>query len=98
MPLHRRLPKRGFSNERFARQWVTVNVASLNAFDDGVEVTPNLLLDRRLVSRLGDGIKVLGDGNLDRKLTVRAHAFSASALEKIRTAGGQAIVLGADGN
>lgn len=97
MPLHRRLPKRGFNNKRFARQWETVNVASLNEFDDGMEVTPDLLRDRRLIGRLGD-VKVLGDGDLERKLTIRAHAFSAGALEKIKAAGGQAIVLGANGD
>jgi large subunit ribosomal protein L15 len=92
MPLHRRLPKRGFSPP-FRKSLAIVNVETLNAFQAGETVTPETLLGRGMVHSLRDGLKVLGDGDLKVALTVRAHAFSKSAEEKIARAGGKAEVL-----
>ena len=92
-PLFRRLPKRGFSNHPFKRVWSIVNVGQLGRFPSGTEVTPQLLLETRLVRKLRDGVKILGDGSLNVALTVRAHAFSESAAEKIAAAGGTAEVI-----
>ncbi|HUT34827.1 MAG TPA: 50S ribosomal protein L15 [Planctomycetota bacterium] len=93
MPLFRRLPKRGFNNKRFALRYAVVNVGALNRFEDGQEVDPAVLLQAGLVTRLLDGVKVLASGELQRKLTVKAHRFSAAATEKIQAAGGTVIVL-----
>ena len=87
MPLHRRLPKRGFHNP-FGVSYSVVNLEELNAFPAGETVTPELLRAHGFVRRATDPIKVLGDGELKNKLTVHAHAFSASAKEKITKAGG----------
>jgi len=92
MPLHRRIPKRGFHNP-FSRDFAVVNVESLNAFAAGETVTPELLRARGLIHNEGDEVKILGDGNLKVGLTVRAHAFSKSAQEKITGAGGKVEVL-----
>ncbi len=92
MPLQRRLPKRGFHNP-CAAVVVRINVGALNAFDDGAEVTVEALREKRLIKGRFDRLKVLGDGALERKLTVLAHAFSESAHQKIEAAGGQAVVL-----
>jgi large subunit ribosomal protein L15 len=92
MPLIRRVPKRGFVN-KFAKEIVTVNVSQLDRFDDGAVVTPELLLASRMLRRLGDGVKVLGDGELTKKLVVHAQHFSASARAKIEAAGGRVEVL-----
>lgn len=92
MPLHRRLPKRGFSSPS-PKEYAIVNVESLNIFPAGETVTPELLSGSGLVHRVRDGIKILGDGELKVALTVRAHAFSKSAQEKIAAAGGKAEVL-----
>ena len=92
MPLHRRLPKRGFS-QPFPKEFAVVNVDSLNVFAAGDTVTPELLMDRGLVRAMREGVKVLGDGELKVAVTVRAHAFSKSAEEKIMKAGGKAEVL-----
>lgn len=92
MPLYRRVPKRGFTNI-WKKQWEIVNVESLNMFDDGTEVTPELLQEKGLTQKLVDGVKVLGDGNLEKKITVKAHKFSKSAVEKIEAAGGKAEVI-----
>lgn len=91
MPLVRRLPKRGFKNP-FRVEYEVVNVGQLNIFEPGTEVTPELLRQRRLVRR-DLPIKILGEGELDRPLTVRAQAFSASAREKIAAASGTAEVI-----
>jgi len=88
MPLHRRLPKRGFSSP-FPKTFAVVNVASLNAFAAGDTVTPESLAGRGLVRAMRDGVKILGDGDLSVALTVRAHAFSKSAEDKIARAGGK---------
>lgn len=92
-PLFRRLPKRGFTNARFKKEYAIVNLGDLNTFDAGTVVTPDLLVEHRLVRSLLDGVKVLGEGELTVKLTVQAHAFSASAKEKIEVAGGTAEVI-----
>ncbi len=92
MPLHRRIPKRGFHNP-FPRDLAVVNVESLSAFAAGETVTPELLRARGLIHGEADGVKILGDGNLKVGLTVRAHAFSKSAQEKITGAGGKVEVL-----
>lgn len=93
MPLQRRMPKRGFSNEPFRKKITSVNLEKLNRFDNGAEVTPETLLQARVINKIGDGVKILGDGNLEKSLTVKAHAFSKSALEKINSAGGKAEVI-----
>jgi len=87
MPLHRRIPKRGFRNP-FGVSYSVINLEELNAFPAGETVTPELLRAHGFVRRASDRIKVLGDGELKNKLTVHAHAFSASAKEKITKAGG----------
>jgi large subunit ribosomal protein L15 len=92
MPLHRRIPKRGFRNPS-GRDFAVVNVRSLNAFAAGESVTPESLASRGLVHSERKAIKILGDGELKVGLTVRAHAFSKSAQEKIARAGGKAEVL-----
>lgn len=92
MPLQRRLPKRGFNNI-FRTEYVTVNVGSLNVFEDGAVVDLQALLDARVISKACDGVKILANGNLTKKLTVKADAFSASAKEKIEAAGGKAEVI-----
>lgn len=92
MPLYRRLPKRGFTNI-FRKEIVAINVAALNRFDGGTEVTPELLLETGVIKAVKDGVKILGEGDLDRALTVKAHSFSKKALEKIAAAGGKAEVI-----
>jgi large subunit ribosomal protein L15 len=92
-PLHRRLPRfRGFTNI-FGREYAIINLAQLSGFEAGTVVTPELLKDRGIVSDLKDGLKVLGDGELKKALTVRAHKFSKSAVEKISAGGGSAEVI-----
>jgi len=92
MPLQRRMPKRGFFN-KFSKEIIAVNVAELNRFENGDVVTPETLLAARVIKKTGDGVKILGKGNLDKSLTVRAQAFSKSAEEKIAAAGGKAEVI-----
>lgn len=92
MPLQRRLPKRGFRS-RNRKVYAEVNLRDLARLEDVEEITPELLLDRRVVSELRDGIKVLGIGDVSRKLTVRVHAVSAGAREKIVAAGGTVEVI-----
>lgn len=89
MPLYRRLPKRGFTN-KWRVDYVPVNVADLNIFEDGTVVTPEMMMDRRVAKGVSAGIKVLGNGDLTKKLTVQAQKFSRSAVEKIVAAGGKA--------
>src|SRR5436305_13369 len=93
-PLHRRLPRRrGFTNI-FQRKYAIINVGDLaDRFEPGTVVTPELLLERRIVRDLQDGLKVLGDGELPHPLTIRAHKFSKSALEKLSACGGAAEVI-----
>ncbi len=92
MPLQRRVPKRGFNNV-FRTEYNVVNLSALNQFEDGATVDIQALMDKGLVKGLKDGVKVLGNGELTRKLTVSANAFSKSAKEKIEAAGGKAEVL-----
>ena len=92
-PLFRRVPKRGFSNARFKTSYATVNVSKLNVFEDGTVVTPALLKEKRLITKELDGVKVLGNGKLEKKLTIQANKFSNSALEKIKEAGSKAEVI-----
>jgi large subunit ribosomal protein L15 len=92
MPLFRRIPKRGFTNIN-KKVWAIVNVETLNAFEDGTEVTPALLIETGVLKNVWDGVKILGDGNLERKLTIRANKFTKSAIEKIAAAGGKAEVI-----
>src|SRR6185437_11471952 len=93
MPLHRRLPKRGFTNI-FREEYAIVNLSRLEKLD-GDTFDPGKLLEMGVIKKLEAGLKVLGTGELTRKLTVKAHAFSKSATEKIRAAGGTAEVIGA---
>lgn len=92
MPLQRRIPKRGFNNI-FAKQYAAINVDKLNAFEDGAVVDAAALVDAGLVKKAMDGIKILGNGELGRKLTVKAVAFTESAKQKIEAAGGKAEVI-----
>jgi len=93
LPLYRRLPKRGFSNAEFKTVYAVINLSDLNRFEDGTVVTPALLKEVGLVKKGLDGIKVLGEGSLDKKLTIQANKFSASALEKIEKSGSKAEVI-----
>lgn len=92
MPLYRRLPKRGFTNI-FAKQIVAINLDRLNIFENGTEVTEELLLERGVISKKLDGVKILGNGELTKSLTVKVSKFSKSASEKIEAAGGKAEVI-----
>ena len=92
MPLYRRLPKRGFNNI-FGTEYTTVNVKDLNRFEAGTEVTPALLAEAGMIKQVKDGVKILGDGELNVALTVKADKFTNSALEKIEAAGGKAEVI-----
>lgn len=92
MPLYRRLPKRGFTNI-FAKKYVTVNVEVLDKFNDGDEVTAETLLEKGIISRTLDGVKVLGRGEVTKKVTVKVAKISESAKEKIEKAGGKAEVI-----
>jgi len=89
LPLYRKLPKRGFNNYRFANVYAIVNVAALNVFEDGAVVDAAALLEKKIIRKELDGLKVLGNGELTKKLTVKASVFSASAKEKIEAAGGK---------
>ena len=93
LPLYRRIPKRGFKNHMFKTQYAVINVEDLNIFEDGTVVTPALLKDTGIVKKQLDGIKVLGNGKLEKKLTIQANKFSISAKEKIKEAGSKAEVI-----
>jgi len=93
MPLQRRLPKRGFTNI-FAKEYVEINVSQLDRFTDGSVVTPELLKQERVISKIRDGVVVLGRGEITKNLTVQASRFSKSAEDKIVAAGGKAEILG----
>ena len=92
MPLYRRLPKRGFTN-RNTKEIISINVDVLNRFEDNTDVTVELLLESGAISAAKDGVKILGGGELTKKLNVKANAFSASAKEKIEAAGGTVEVI-----
>jgi large subunit ribosomal protein L15 len=93
MPLKRRIPKRGFNNKIFATEYAIVNIASLESFKDGSVVDAEALKSRGIIKKVRDGVKVLGDGDLTKSLTVKAAAFSDSARKKIERAGGTAEVV-----
>lgn len=93
MPLQRRIPKRGFTNI-FKKDISIVNVEVLEErFEDGDVVTPEILLEKKVIKKMGDGVKILGNGDISKKLTVKAHAFSKSAVDKIQAAGGKVEVI-----
>ena len=92
MPLYRRIPKRGFHN-RNSKEIVAINVSELNLFEDGTEVTIQALLDAGVIKKVCDGVKILGNGELTKKLTVKVNAYSASAAKKIEDLGGIAEVI-----
>ena len=93
LPLYRRLPKRGFTNAKFKTRYATINVEALNVFENGTVVTEALLKEKGLIKNQLDGVKVLGNGKLEKKLTIQVSKFSASALEKIKEAGSKAEVI-----
>ena len=92
MPLYRRLPKRGFKNV-FAKEYAEVNVSSLNRFEDGAVVDPVALIEEGILKNVLDGVRILGNGELTKKLTVKANGFTKSAEEKIQAAGGEVEVI-----
>ena len=92
MPLYRRLPKRGFTNI-FAKEYTEVKLSQLNVFEDGAEVTAEALKEAKIIKKINDGIVILGNGELNKKLTVKAAKFTASAKAKIEAAGGKAEVM-----
>ena len=93
LPLFRRLGKRGFNNTRFRTVYATINVSDLNRFEEGTVVTPELLIETGLIKKTLNGIKILGNGELTKKLTVKSCAFSKSAKEKIESVGGKIEVI-----
>ena len=93
LPLFRRIPKRGFKNYNFRTRYAVINLDSLNRFDEGTVVTPALLKETGIIKNQLDGVKVLGNGTLEKKLTIQANKFSASALEKIKESGSNAEVI-----
>ena len=93
LPLYRRIPKRGFSNAKFKTRYAVINLKDLNGFEDGAVVTPALLKDAGIIKKQLDGIKVLGTGKLEHKITIQASKFSTSAMEKIKEAGSKAEVI-----
>lgn len=93
-PLYRRIPKRGFNNTRFTTRYAVINISDLNKFfNDGDVVTPELLKERKIIKKQLNGVKVLGTGNLEKKITVKANLFSTAAVTKIESAGGKAEVI-----
>ena len=93
-PLYRRIPKRGFNNARFRVEYATINLSDLNKFfNDGDVVTPELLKEKGIIKKQLCGVKVLGNGELEKKITVKANRFSSSAVTKIESAGGKAEVI-----
>ena len=92
MPITMRLPKRGFTNN-FRKEYVAINVSRLDVFEDGATVGPVELIEMGIIKKIGDGIKIMGDGELNKKLTVQANKFTATAKEKIEAVGGKAEVI-----
>ena len=93
IPLLRRLPKRGFSNHMFKTEYAVINLSDLNRFNDGDVVTPELLREMGIIKKQLSGVKVLGNGTLEKKVTVKAHKFSESAKQKIENSGGKVEVI-----
>ena len=92
-PLYRRIPKRGFNNRRFETKYAVINLSDLNRFNDGDVVTPELLKEKGIIKKQLNGVKVLGNGELDKKITVKANKFSTKAVTKIESKGGKAEVI-----
>ena len=92
-PLYRRIPKRGFNNARFRIEFATINLSDLNRFNDGDVITSELLKEKGIIKKELCGLKVLGNGTLEKKLTIKANRFSSSAVTKIENAGGTAEVI-----
>lgn len=92
-PLYRKLPKRGFNNTRFETKYAVINLSDLNRFEDGDVITPELLKEKGIIKRQLSGVKVLGNGELEKKLTVKAQRFSSKAVTKIEQKGGKAEVI-----
>lgn len=93
LPLYRRLPKRGFTNGKFRTRYAVINLKDLNVFENGTLVTPALLKEKDIIKNQLDGIKVLGEGKLEKNLTIQANKFSTTALEKIKESGSKAEVI-----
>lgn len=93
MPLQQRVPKRGFNNAAFRKEIIAINLNALNRFESGTEVTPEALVEAGIIKAVKDGVKILGNGELDKALTVKVHSFSKSAIAKIEAAGGKAEVI-----
>jgi large subunit ribosomal protein L15 len=93
MPIIQRAPKRGFSNYPFKKEYAIVNLDTLNRFEEGTVVTPEILFETKLVKKLLDGVKILGNGTLDKKISVKAHKISKSAQKAIEAAGGDVEVI-----
>ncbi len=93
LPLYRRLPKRGFTNAKFKVEYAVINLSDLNKFEDGAVVTPELLKEMGILKNQLDGVKVLGNGTLEKKINVKAHKFSKVAKEQIEKLGGKAEVI-----
>jgi large subunit ribosomal protein L15 len=93
LPLFKRLPKRGFSNYNFRLVYAVINLSDLNLFDEGTIVTPELLKENGMIKKQLNGVKILGNGKLEKKLTVKAHKFSETAKEAIEKIGGKAEVI-----
>ena len=93
LPLYRRLPKRGFSNSDFKIRYATINVSDLNKFEDGTVVTPEILRETGILKNQLDGVKILGNGEIEKKLTVKANKFSKSAIEKLEKSGSKIEVI-----
>lgn len=92
-PLYRRIPKRGFNNTRFETKYAVINLSDLNRFEDGTIVTPELLKEKGIIKKQLNGVKVLGYGELEKKITIKAHRFSSAAVTKIESKGGKAEVI-----
>ncbi len=92
-PLYKRIPRRGFNNARFTTRYAVINVSDLNRFEDGTVVTPELLKETGLIKKTLSGIKILGSGDLTKKLTVKANLFTTTAISKIESNGGKAEVI-----
>ena len=93
LPLYRRLPKRGFSNAPFKIRYAVINVSDLNVFNDGDVVSPEVLKEKGLLKKQLDGVKILGNGTLEKKLTIKAHKFSKEAIKKIEKSGSSKEVI-----
>lgn len=92
-PLYRRIPKRGFNNRQFETKYAVINISDLNRFNDGDVITPELLKEKGIIKKQLSGVKVLGNGELEKKITIKAHRFSSRAVTKIESKGGKVEVI-----